>query len=216
VGDTTHLLARAILYRAAAKCLTYPDASLLAYLRTEASAEIEGAASMLPLLDAATKHIATFVAALGALDSTPLGLAEEHTYLFAREVRCPPYESSYAEGRSAGKADVMADVAGFYEAFGYRLSEASDLSDHVGAELEFLAVLSAKEAIATEHGWPDEAEVTREARRRFHQEHVGRWLSAFAQRVGQQARLPFYPALVELIAAVISDESRLWCGARTG
>jgi TorA maturation chaperone TorD len=99
---------------------------------------------------------------------------------------------------------MLADVGGFYSAFGFQV--AGDLSDHLGAELEFMAVLCLKEAYAREQGWAGQAETCAHARRRFLAEHIGRWLPVFVMRVKDNARLPFFAALAELTEAVVSHD----------
>jgi hypothetical protein len=48
-------------------------------------------------------------------------------------VRCPPYESAYGEApQMAGKSAELADLAGFYAAFGLAPAASQpDMEDHV-------------------------------------------------------------------------------------
>ncbi len=131
-----------------------------------------------------------------------LSLEEEYTYLFQRQAVASPYEGSYLAQSFFVQPQMLADVGAFYSAFGFQVT--GDLQDHLGAQLEFMAALCFKEAYAREQGWVEQAETCVQARRRFLQEHLGRWLPGFVSRVKQYARLPFFVALAELTAALVS------------
>jgi TorA maturation chaperone TorD len=137
--------------------------------------------------------------------SANLSPAEEHTFLFHRQAHCPPYESSYYP---AGLEQNLADIAGFYRAFGLRVApEAHERVDHIGSQLEFVAVLCAKEVRALQNDLTEQAEICRAARRAFLADHLGRWAPAFAARVKDKARLPLYPALTEALMALLTREA---------
>lgn len=95
----------------------------------------------------------------------------------------PLYETSYEGGRGSpgGATFQMADIAGFYRAFGFEAS--GERPDHVVPELEFLALLLMKEAYARISGDAEGAEVCASARGKFVAQHLGEWLPDFAGRV---------------------------------
>lgn len=95
----------------------------------------------------------------------------------------PLYETSYEGGRGSpgGATFQMADIAGFYRAFGFEAS--GERPDHVVPELEFLALLLMKEAYARISGDAEGAEVCASARGKFVAQHLGEWLPDFAERV---------------------------------
>ncbi|MDP3063291.1 MAG: molecular chaperone TorD family protein [Chloroflexota bacterium] len=140
--------------------------------------------------------------ALQQATSDPAALEGEHTYLFARNVVSSPYGASYGGDRIQG----ILELASFYAAFGFKVAPGGEPPDHVGAELEFLAVLYAKEAYAREQGWTEQAEICLSARKKFVTEQLGQWLAAFAQRVQEQARHPFYPALAIVARRMVETE----------
>lgn len=203
------LVARAQLWQWTARCFGYPDEALLARLRdTAARRDVACAAAQCDADGAVGRALAALWTAIdaAAVNGGP-SLAEEHTFLFARQVVVPPYASSYKHP-SSDRAQALAEVGGFYSAFGYEVAAARpDLPDHVAAELEFVAVLLAKEAYALAQGWTEQAEVAALAREKFLAEHLAPWLPAFAERLALHARLPFYPAAARLAVALLRGEA---------
>jgi TorA maturation chaperone TorD len=133
-------------------------------------------------------------------------LATEYTRLFARNVLCPPYESSYGPQGAFTRVLDLSELAGFYAAFGFKLAEDhKDLQDHLSLELEFLSVLCGKEAIALEEGWSARARLCHEARRKFLDEHLT-WLPFLAEKLLQHASLPFYPAAIAWVEALLAAD----------
>lgn len=117
-----------------------------------------------------------------------------------------PYETSYEPrpGVSGGKPFQLADIAGFYRAFGFEVS--GERPDHIVPELEFAALLCAKEAYARICGEPEGAEVCAEARRKFMTEHLGAWLPQLSQRISEQSPGSALSALVEVLMALAAAE----------
>jgi len=131
-----------------------------------------------------------------ALDGVlPASLVGECARLFDGEVRCPPYEGSY-EADPFRHARQMADVAGFYRAFGAEVS--GERPDHAGAELEFLSFLAAGRVAALAAGEEESAEICRRAEDSFLLDHLGRWFPTFCRSVAREAHSPFYAALARL------------------
>jgi TorA maturation chaperone TorD len=113
-------------------------------------------------------------------------LERAYEELFGGAVRCPPYEGSY-EADPIRSSREMADVAGFYRAFGAAPSgPVAERPDHAGCELEFLSFLAARRLEAEEAGRADEASVCREAEDAFLLDHLGRWLPAFCREVARE------------------------------
>ena len=96
------------------------------------------------------------------------------------------YETELGLPNEFRQSQEMADIAGFYRAFGFQVGgEQRDRPDHLATELEFLYVLSLKEAYAAEQGIDEHVEVCVEARRSFLRDHLGRWIGLFAQSVSR-------------------------------
>ena len=197
-----HALARAALYRLLAGAWLYPTAARLADLARAATTAAEN-----PLLPELREPLAALAAA--ARGAEPAAAAEEHVFLFDRQVRCSPYEGAYGDGpQLAGKSAALADVAGFYAAFGLGPAEGRpDMEDHVGAELEFMSALALKEAWALGAGDAEGVAVTRHAQVAFLRDHLGRWAETFAGEVAAATPLPTYTAAAALLTIWIGAES---------
>jgi hypothetical protein len=108
---------------------------------------------------------------------------------------CPPYETDYCHWEDPTyRASQMADVAGFYRAFGVEPGgERPERPDHVSIELEFVALLYRKSLVALAAGDSENADVCCMAREAFVRDHVGWWMPTFARcmqrRIERQKRL---------------------------
>jgi len=121
--------------------------------------------------------------------------------------RVAAYEGSNVPATAAGVTPLLADIAGFYSAFGFAVHH--DRPDHIVAELEFLSILLIAEADARTGGHPDQAEIAADTARVFLRDHLGTWVTAWASRVGEIDQLaPWFPvaaAAAELIASECRD-----------
>ena len=108
--------------------------------------------------------------------------ATEGTYLslFAEGGFVSPRETTWRHREDPGQ--ILADIAGFYEAFAFR-PRVEDPLDHVAVEAGFIGYLCLKEAHALAHGDEESAEITASARRRFIADHLGHFAEKWADRV---------------------------------
>lgn len=190
-------LRRAATYRVLAAAFAYPTAERLSELARRAAAAAPA--------DRHAAALARLAAAAATSDAT--ALAGEYLRLFDGAVRCPPYEGAWGPQQISGKAALLADIAGFYTAFGVTPAPPhADIEDHAGAELEFMSVLALKEAYALAEGHAEAAAITREAQAKFVAEHLGRWGEAFAARVQALAAPGVYPAAAAVLATWIAEE----------
>jgi len=98
------------------------------------------------------------------------------------------YETEYGLPNEFRQSQEMADIAGFYRAFGFNVGgQYRERPDHLATELEFLYVLAIKEAYAAGQGIDEHVEVTVEARRLFLRDHLGRWIGLFAESLRRAA-----------------------------
>src|SRR3990172_7014307 len=132
-----------------------------------------------------------------------------------RKSRLPPSTSSPTDdpnpprGGDFRQNQDLADLMGFYQAFGLNLRDAEESRerpDHIAVELEFLHFLCWKEAAARVDGDEEHISVCLDAERKFLGDHLGRWADLFARGLEKTAPEGFYPALAALLRAVVAQE----------
>jgi putative dimethyl sulfoxide reductase chaperone len=125
---------------------------------------------------------------------------------------CPLNEIEYGELKADPliQPHRLADLAAFYRAFGMEPApDAHERMDHICFELEFMAVLAAKEAYALEHQHnAEQLEACRQAQKDFLREHLGRWTPAFVRRLSASAGASSLGALARFTQAFIENECR--------
>jgi TorA maturation chaperone TorD len=132
---------------------------------------------------------------------------EEYDRLLGHTVRseCPPYELEFRTAEVFQQSQTLADIAGFYRAFGFDASgPLAERADHAAAEWEFLAVLSIKESLAACEA---ETECCVEAQRAFLAEHAAAWMPAFFARIRKADPHSFLARVADLAEEVL----RQWC-----
>lgn len=137
------------------------------------------------------------------------GLQNVFGELFGHTVRgaCPPYELEFGQSEIIQRASELADIAGFYSAFGLQSRQGNgDRPDHIGAECEFMAVLYAQEARAVVAGDGEGLATVRGAQRAFLRDHLGRWIMAFTHRVEEMDPDGVYGLLAGFAGALVGGE----------
>ncbi|MBI1737305.1 MAG: molecular chaperone TorD family protein [Candidatus Rokubacteria bacterium] len=206
-AQATRALARSHVYRAAALAFRHPDADALAALRRLTDAADLAGWIALPVAEA-----------LGALhralaDTTVDELRAEHARTFGHVMLsdCPLYETvGSGDGDAFRQSQALADVAGFYRAFG--LDVADDRPDHVSVELEFMHYLAYREAYAVEHHGPEAVATLREAQARFVADHLGAWGPALARAVAERTGGPLAAAAALLERCLAAERELLGLG----
>lgn len=151
---------------------------------------------------------------------------------------CPLNEIEYGDLKADPlfQPHRLADLAGFYRAFGLELADhATERHDHICLELEFMSVLAAKEAYALEHQLdPEPLAVVRDAQKKFLREHLGCWVPGFTRRlessvgrgalaalarftrvfiVGECARFGVQPGSEDLLLRPVEETDEHLCAA---
>ena len=135
-----------------------------------------------------------------AANTEAQALKIEHHRLFDAGMACAVNESAYVR---RDKGAILGDICGFYRAFGFEAGAAtSEKPDHLGCELEFVALLLCLLARARERGEAEPCQVTEQALASFCAEHVDVWLGAFCQRLESVSGLAFYEALAGALQKV--------------
>jgi len=144
-----------------------------------------------------------------SLDECALeGIAWEYNQLFTatESVLIPVYETEYGMDTVFAKTKELADLNGFYLAFGLELGKDAqgERPDHLSIELEFMAALLVKEAYARNESWNDKAEVCLEGRKKFLKDHIGRWGPTFCIVLKRKTKVGFYATLAGLTTDLIN------------
>jgi DMSO reductase family type II enzyme chaperone len=145
----------------------------------------------------------------GALWAADATLEDEYVRTFGHSVpkEFPPFETEFTSAQTFRQTADLADIAGFYRAFGVRVvPELGERLDALEVELEFLHLLAMKEAHALARGEAEHASVVAAATRKFLSEHVGRWVPSFAKRLTAKGRSPLYRALADALGAWIRQD----------
>ncbi len=117
-------------------------------------------------------------------------LEQEYVSVFGHSMSsdCSLYEEEYTSSEIFQKSGSLADLKGFYASFGVEPNpDLKDRLDHIGVELEFMHLLTLKEAYAHLHGdGVDKVAICREAQENFVANHLVHWVKALAKRLSQK------------------------------
>ena len=166
--DTETIIRRAQVYGFLANAMLYPEENWLE--------DVPRLAVILGELDAPPDAGCDLEAAGWSLDA----LQSEHRRAFGLTGSLC-YETEYWLPHEFRQSQELADIAGFYRAFGFVAGgPVHERPDYLGTELEFMYVLALKEAYARAQGMLEQAEVCADAQRKFVQDHLGPWIGPFA------------------------------------
>lgn len=134
----------------------------------------------------------------------------EYVRLFSVGLAATPYESEYDPLVTTRKGHRLADLLGFYEAFGFRLGEdLKEFPDHIAVELEFMSLLLLKAAHATVETYEEAREISEQAATTFLADHLAAWAEAFTDRVEATTGNGVYRFAARLLRAFLLAECRL-------
>ncbi|MFZ5817775.1 MAG: TorD/DmsD family molecular chaperone [Bacillota bacterium] len=141
--------------------------------------------------------------------SLPEDLHEFHRlFVGPAALVAPPYESVYLSAAKALRQEETLAVRSCYQAHGLGLPPGStEPDDHLAYELAFYAHLQARALEAQAGG--GEVLPLLAAQAAFRTEHLQRWVPAFAARVIEGSRSPFYRSLALLLRDVVRSEDRI-------
>ncbi len=147
-------------------------------------------------------------------DEARLRKAHHAAFDESSELRSAPTEMDQLGGApqlELTRTFEMADVAGFYKAFGVAVdkgSEGGERVDHITAELEFMNLLAVKESLALqEEGEGDHAETCRHASRAFLRDHLGRWAPRLGESMDHASNDPIFRAAGRLLRYFVAFDS---------
>lgn len=117
-----------------------------------------------------------------------------------------PYETEYMTEKLSRKPFELADIAGFYTAFGLSVTEGmrnKEALDHISIELEFMAILAWKELCALENGEEENVEIVKDAKLKFFQEHLAKWGFFFCRQIYELGGNGLFIRLARLLELVL-------------
>lgn len=128
----------------------------------------------------------------------------EYTRLFIGPYKlpCPPLESVYTSQKRLMMQEAHDQVRDFYLKAGFEVASDDVMLDHIGVELNFIAVLLGKssEVEASENQYSSLA-------RQFAAEHLIPWVPQFAKDMEQSSELPLYKSLAQITVNTIVNIS---------
>jgi TorA maturation chaperone TorD len=146
--------------------------------------------------------------AIAALKERPIDVANDYLRIFGlvhcRE--CPPYETEFQPNEDTFfRSQQMADVAGFYRAFGLA-PDPHERPDQICLELEFAAFLLLKKRDAENALEREQAAICQGARVSFFADHMSWWMPSFALALRTKAGDGFFEHIGRALAALLPIE----------
>lgn len=196
-------LARALVLRLLSQVFSYPTPGEVERMTQDDAPLALAAVRYLP--DAVRRALTALDGALAGRTAAALESRYAEVFTHVHSGDCPVYETDYGPRDVWRQSNDLADIAGFYRAFGFEPH--LERPDHAAVELEFLHVLAYKEVWATVHDDEANATVCREAAAAFARDHALRWMPSLAARAGALAADGPYAAAAELLASFCAAES---------
>lgn len=150
--------------------------------------------------------IAAAARAVGNRLATVPTLRREWASLFGVEegITVSPYQLTYIPGPLMTNVRKLADIRGFYSAFGLSVVPGqNDRGDHICFLTEFMGHLCTKEAVLRRKHDSAGVSVVVDAQGAFIEDHLGRWYWRFAEEVNAYDDCGFYAAIASLLAALV-------------
>jgi TorA maturation chaperone TorD len=194
-------------YAVLARAFSYPDDGVVQFLQGVSDPEVEDGNGISSQLCDLLRS---------ARGATARQLQSAYAHLLDPLSGPCPYEAEWGKLNDVGKAQLIADVMGFYRAFGVEPS--GDRPDHIAAELEFMYCLTLKEQHALRANRPESASLCRDAQKQFFSDHLMTWgdsLLDAMRNAGDQDLHPVYGHLARLFESFMSAErEELTCAER--
>jgi len=195
---------RSKLYRLLSYSFFYPTEELSDFLRSEDF--IDEVRNVLEGYPVKADWETPLSGLRGLAAFTLEGMIDEHVRLLTLKSECPPYETDYYRSKiSVFTTEEMADIGGFYRAVG--MDFVKDRPDHIATQLEFMHLVTVKEAEAVFKGENEKAELCISLERKFLNDHLGRWVDAFFAALESQGSI-LYLSLCMLLRHWIDLDCR--------
>lgn len=136
-------------------------------------------------------------------------IKSEYLNIFDIGRKISPYETEYLTEKISRKPFELADISGFYSAFGFSINEDmtnKESADHISVELEFMAIIALKEEYARKAKQKDNENIVHDAGRKFLNDHLARWGFYYCRQIQELERGSFYKKLGSILESVLSIE----------
>ena len=133
-------------------------------------------------------------------------IESEYLRIFDTGGLISPYETEYLIEKISRKPFELADISGFYQAFGFELSDEDgcrEVVDHIAVELEFMALMALKEEYAREQKQADNLHVVEDAAKKFFKEHLATWGFWLSMQIAELDCHRFYRELGSVFETVL-------------
>jgi TorA maturation chaperone TorD len=202
---------RALAYGALACLLLPPMASQVEALRGEGLPNLRDAMARMGAEPDLVERVERLAARLDGAELEKLDRTYQEIFDPSGGLRCPPNETAYTAvtpQHGMTKSFELADIAGFYRAFGVEVTPGTERPDHIAVELEFMHLLAVKEMVAAAREDGEEhARICRDARATFFRDHLGRWFTPFCERLREEGG-PLYGEAAAVLEGFLALESR--------
>jgi TorA maturation chaperone TorD len=124
----------------------------------------------------------------------------DYTRLFIGPYKlpCPPWESVYTSPKRLMMQDAADQVLQLYREVGLSLKTPYVMPDHIGTELNFLALLLQKSNSAT-----DDSEKLLRITDNFLNDHILKWVPDFTRDMENAAETRFYKSLADVTGSLV-------------
>ncbi len=206
---TQRSAARAQVYGLLARVFQLPDPKETAALRRDGFGMLGEALERLGATSELLVLAERLLAGLARASVEELAREYEQSFEPSGGQPRPPNETSHAPEtpqESMMRTFQLADIAGFYRAFGVEVTPGSERVDHIAAELEFMHLLAVKEMLAEERDETENAAICRDASGAFLRDHLGRWGARFGRELEAAASGEVYRAAGALLGRFLELE----------
>jgi TorA maturation chaperone TorD len=193
-------LAKADVYRLLSACFYQPEE---AFLEENIFTQLKNAMALVcPQKIPETVSLETF---FRDTEMETLQLDYSRLFLGPFEIPAKPYGSVYLDGEKIVMGDSTMRALDLYREGGFEVnSDFQEMPDHIAVELEFLYLLSFRQAQALEED-SDERHRLLELKKKFLEEHPGRWIGSLAEAMRQNSGTAFYKGLADLTEQIILE-----------
>jgi len=136
-------------------------------------------------------------------------MQSEYLSVFDMGRKVTPYETEYVREKIGRKPRLLADIAGFYKAFGFEVNTDAknrEAIDHISVELEFMLLLYLKLVLAMDDRLQERVEIVKDAIRTFLKDHLAGWGLLYCSLVKESEAHEFYKKVCALLNMLLESE----------